>query len=114
MLKKQLKQLVQASYTKDTLDSAKVEKIAKLLSRHDLKEYIRLLKLSEKSRTISLVLPTAKIYNKSDFQGVFGSKKVVVEEDPSLLLGMKVVDNDLVYDLSLKNRLNKFVQAAAE
>lgn len=112
MTKKQISALVSASYTKNELDSKKVEKVASLLSRADLKKYIRALKLSEKSKTISLVLPDAKLYNsnKQNFESLFKDKKIVVEEDPSLLLGLKVIDNDMVYDLSLKNSLESFAK----
>lgn len=116
MTKKQIVQLIQASYTKDALDSKKVEKIASLLSRYDLKQYIRGLKLSEKAKTISLVLPDAKLYNstKKNFEEAFKNKRIVVEEDPSLLLGIKVIDNDMVYDMSLKNNLETFAKEVTQ
>src|SRR5579859_6328479 len=106
MTKKIISQLVTASYTKDVLDNKKVERIIKLLSRADLKQYIRGLKLAEKSRTITLVLPDEKLYNKT----LLGStkKRVKVVEDASLLLGVKIIDNDMVHDLSLKNNLEQF------
>ena len=109
MTKKIIAQLVAASYTKDTLDSKKVEKVVKLLSRSDLKLYIRGLKLAEKQKTITLVLPDKKFYNKSLLSGT--KKRVVVMEDPSLLLGAKIIDNDMVYDVSLKNNITEFIQS---
>lgn len=116
MTKKQINQLVSASYTKENLDSNRVEKIASLLSRADLKEYIRALKLAEKSRTVSLVLPDAKLYNGSRkfWESIFKNKKIVVDEDPSLLLGIKVIDNDMVYDMTLKNNLELFAKETIE
>lgn len=116
MTKKQITQLVQASYTKNSLDKKTIERIATLLSRADLKQYIRALKLSEKAKTISLVLPDATLYNsaKKSFESLFTDKRIVVEEDPSLLLGIKVIDNDIVYDLSLKNSLDSFAKEVAE
>src|SRR5579872_1162467 len=109
MNKKIIAQLVLASYSKEKLDEKKVEKIAKLLSHADLKKYIRGLKLSEMKKTISLVLPDKSLYNKS----LLGQskKQVKVIEDKSLLLGAKVIDNDMVYDLSLKNSLDEFIQS---
>lgn len=116
MTKKQIAALVTESYTKDKLDEKKVEHIASLISRKDLKKYLRGLKLAEKSRTVSLVLPDANVYNNSEklLQGVFQGKRIIVEEDPSLLLGMKVIDNDTVYDMSLKNNLETFTQEVAQ
>ncbi len=109
MNKKQISQLVQVSYTKDKLDDKRVSKIATLLSRADLKLYVRGLKLAEKSRTISLVLPDGRLYNKA----LLGKtkKSVVVVEDTSLLLGAKIIDNDMIYDISLKNSLDEFIQS---
>lgn len=109
MTKKIISQLVIASYTKDMLDEKKVNRIVSLLSRAELKLYIRGLKLSEKSRTISLVLPDKKLYNKADAKRL--RKQVTVVEDKSLLLGAKIIDNDMVYDLSLKNSLDEFIQS---
>lgn len=109
MTKKLINQLVAASYTKDALDGKKVEKIASLLSRAELKLYIRGLKLAEKKQTITLVLPDKTFYNKT----LLGKtkKQVKVVEDKSLLLGAKVIDNDTVYDLSLQNSLNEFISS---
>ena len=109
MTKKDIAQLVHASYTKDALDAKKVERIVTLLSREDLKKYIRGLKLSEKAKTISLVLPDKKFYNKT----LLGKtkKRVEVLEDKNLLLGAKIIDNDMVYDVSLENSLNEFIQS---
>ena len=109
MTKKIISQLVAASYTKDALDEKKVMRIAAALSRQDLKTYIRGVKLVEKSKTISLVLPDAKLYNNSLVAGV--KKRVKVVEDKSLLLGYKIIDNDMVYDMSLKDKLEDFVQS---
>ena len=109
MTKKFIAQLVAASYTKDTLDEKKVMRIADTLSRQDLKTYIRGLQLVEKSKTISLVLPDAKLYNKSLATKV--KKRVKIVEDKSLLLGYKIIDNDMIYDMSLKDKLEDFVQS---
>ncbi|HSD98433.1 MAG TPA: hypothetical protein VLB73_01900 [Patescibacteria group bacterium] len=109
MTKKTITELVKASYTKEILNSKKVERIVKLLSRSDLKQYIRGLKLFEKSRTISLVLPDKKFYNKTLLGNI--KKQVRLIEDKSLLLGAKIIDNDMVYDMSLKNNLDTFLQS---
>ncbi|HEX7042734.1 MAG TPA: hypothetical protein VF189_05785 [Patescibacteria group bacterium] len=111
MTKKYISQLVSASYTKEKLDKGKVERIVKLLNRSELKLYIRGLKLVEKTKTISLVLPDTKLYNttKKVWENKFKGKKINVSEDKSLLLGVKVIDNDNVYDMSLKNNLSEFV-----
>jgi hypothetical protein len=107
LTKKFISQLVEASYTKGQLDRKKVERVAKYLTRADLKKYIRGLKLVEKANTISLVLPDSKLYNKSLLGSV--KKQVKVLEDKSLLLGIKVIDNDTVYDMSLKSNIDEYI-----
>ena len=109
MTSKMISKLISASYVKGTLDAKKVNKIASILPRADLKVYIRGLKLSEKDKMISLVLPNRNLYNKTLTSGI--KKRIEVIEDSSLLLGLKIIDNDMVYDLSLKNNLERFVNS---
>lgn len=106
--KRILKQLVLESYTQGTLDEDKVGKIASLLKKDDLKIYIRAIKYTEKKSTIVVDAPFAvDTESKKTIEGVFTNKRIVYNVDPSLLLGMKLTDNDDIYDLSLKTKLNK-------
>lgn len=111
MKKKDIQYLIAASYTKDQLDEKKVLKIAKQLQRKDLKLYIRGLKLSEKKHQVSVALPSASVYNttKQIFFELFPGKTITVNEDKLLLLGARVVADDMVYDFSLKNALDDFL-----
>ncbi len=112
MTQKDIRQLVEASYTKSRLDEKKVQKIAGFLSKAELKSYIRGLTLAEKKHKIYIALASKAIYNKKrkELEELFAGKEVVFREDPSLLLGMKVVDDDMVYELSLSDRLNKLTR----
>ncbi|MDE2026122.1 MAG: hypothetical protein KGJ07_06515 [Patescibacteria group bacterium] len=111
MTKKQIKTLVVESYTRDQLDENKVNRIAKVLSRKDLKTYIRGLKLEEKKRVVTVALPSASVYNntKKIFLDLFPGKTVSFQEDKLLMLGGKVQANDMVYDFSLRNKLENFI-----
>jgi F0F1-type ATP synthase delta subunit len=111
MKKKQVHMLVTESYTKEQLDEKKVNSIAKALSRKDLKQYIRGLKLEEKKRVVTVALATASVYNntKKIFLDLFPGKTVSFQEDKLLMLGGKVQANDMVYDFSLKSRLENFI-----
>jgi len=110
MEKKYIKKLALASYTKNELDSKKVKKIAGFLTRNNLKQYIKELKLLESQKTITILTPSfskkAKNDIKEKFAKIYADKKVIIDNDPSLILGIKVIDNDLIYDLSLKNTLD--------
>ncbi len=116
MRKKQINQLVLASYTKNALDDKKVAKIANSLSRKDLKVYIRGLKLAEKKKKIYVALPSASVYNTSKkiFINLFPGRQIEIEEDKLLMLGGRVMADDMVYDFSLKNRLDDFLAAVEQ
>ena len=107
MTKREIKRLAEQSYK--TLDEEKVKKISSLLSRKDLKEYIRQLKFLEQQQEVIIALPNLKSYNKNDkiFEMVFKNKRIIFQEDPTLILGTRITDNDMVYDFSLKTRLEE-------
>lgn len=105
---KKINNLVTASYKNSNLDEKKVSKIASLISKSDLKKYINGLKLAESKKSLIVSSPT----NDQDlkkFKRLFPHKKIVFQKDPSLMLGVRVVDNDLVYDFTLKNSLDKII-----
>lgn len=111
MTKRLLQQLVLASYKNNTLSPKAVEEISDHLDKKDLKAYIRALKLMEQQKRVYIALPKANLYNtsKKALENLFPEKELVFEEDPTLLLGMRVVDNDMVYETSLKDRLNSIL-----
>jgi F0F1-type ATP synthase delta subunit len=41
-------------------------------------------------------------------------KKIIIKEDKTLLAGMRIEDADMVYDLNLKNTLNRIVEHISE
>lgn len=100
--------LISASYKKDILDQKKVNKIACLISKTDLKKYIYGLKLAESKKTVTVSCPTDK-FELTKLEKLFPNKKIIFKKDPSLMLGVKIVDNDLVYELTLKDSLGKIV-----
>lgn len=108
MNKKQLDKLVLVSYSNNFLDQKNVSKIATLLKRSDLKQYINGLKLAEKKKSLIISSPM----NDQDlkkFSKLFPNKKIVFIKDPTLMLGIKVVDNDKVFEFTLKNSLGKIL-----
>ena len=117
MLKKQIKLLALGSYTNKQLDAGKAKQISKLLKLTDLRAYIKELKKIESKKSVRLIIPNKKMIGASALNSVkssFRNKKVIVEEDPSLILGMKIVDNDLVYEVNLKNALENFKKHIVE
>lgn len=108
MTKKELKLLAHNSYTKGFLDAKKVKRIAKLLRVIELRQYIKELKKFEQGKTVRIVVPNMEMVNQTMVNKVrakYPNKRVIVDEDPELILGVKIIDNDLIYELNLKNSL---------
>lgn len=108
MNKKIIDKLVLGSYSNNFLDQEKVNKIAAFISKSDLKKYINRLKLMEKKKDIIVSAPL----NNQDlkkFEKLFPNKKIIFKKDPTLVLGVRIVDNDIVYEFTLKNSLDKII-----
>ncbi len=101
------KQLVDASYTNGRFDQQKIFAIAKHLTRGQLKSYIKALKRSQASSLVYLFVPFGKIDKYMPaLSKLFPKKQIVVQEDTSLLLGIRIKDNDNVYEANLKHTLD--------
>lgn len=108
MNKKKIDRLVLESYSRNALDQKKVYKIASLISKSDLKKYINGLKLIEKKKNLIVSTPFNN-YDLAKFEKLFPNKKIILKKDPSLMLGVKIVDNDMVYEFTLRNSLDRIV-----
>ena len=105
MTKKHIKKLASTSFTKGKLNKEKVTRITKSLKRGDLKVYIKDLKAMEGRQTVVVTVPDYMGLNEKRkyFSKIYPDKKLVFNIDPSLLTGIRVVDVDNEYELSLKN-----------
>jgi len=110
MDKKFVKELVNASYEEGSLNKEKVEKIVSFLNRKSLKQYIYALKMHEKQNTV--IVDCTHDINELDeelFEDIFSDKKIVYNKDSTLLLGVRVTNNDLVYEMNLKGKFEKIL-----
>lgn len=111
MTRKQIRNLALASYTNNQLDNKKVNRISKILTRSELKEFIKAVKNVEKSKTVTVY--SAKISAgeslKKEIGKSFQNKKIEIKEDKKLIAGIKIIDNDNVYDFNLRNNLKNLV-----
>jgi F0F1-type ATP synthase delta subunit len=107
MTKKLVKQLVEASYINNALHKQTVEKIASYLSRRELKEYIRALRATERTRNVYVSTATQLAQHEAALQAMFPGKKITFTTDSDLLAGIRVVYNDTVYEMSLKQTLKQ-------
>ena len=109
------KVLVRVSYSDHGFDSTTVLAIAEKLSRSELKQYVTALKREEQKRTI--VVESAQSVSdtmKETIKKIFSGKKVVFNQDTKLILGMRITDNDLVYNSNLKNTFDKAIEQIQE
>src|SRR5882757_4639369 len=108
MTKKQLRGLIQESYTKEQLDEQKVDMIISKLKRKDLKSYVRALKLKENKKNVTVAVPSVTVYNttKQIFFDIFPGKTITMNEDKLLMLGGRIQADDMVYDFSLQRKLD--------
>ncbi len=113
MTKKDIKILAEKSYNnKGILDKTTATKIANRLSRADLKEYIKALRAIEQKNTVTVVLPSPKAKNsdlEKEIRAKFAGKNISYEIDPELLAGIKIIDNDLIYNFNLKNTIERVI-----
>jgi len=111
MNKKLLKQLVIISYKNGVLDNETISKIADKLSKSELKQYIRSLKSAEKLRNVYVESPFELQKDMVDeFKHVFPDKKIVHQKDPSLLVGTRITHGDDIFEMNLKNSLERIVE----
>lgn len=101
------KALVEASYTNEVLDEKKVMDYASHMNRKMLKTYVRFLKEYEKSRNVIIALASIKSYNTNRklFEDGFKGKTITTLEDKSLISGILIQDNDMIFESSLNNTL---------
>lgn len=113
MTKKQIEQLVLQSYTGDNLDNRKVERLIGQVSRRDLKMYIRTLRNWERKRSVEILIPDEgykKNIKLDMIKKMFPKKRVKYSVDSSLITGVKVISEDMVYDFNLKDTLENIVE----
>ncbi|SRR5258708_38191415 len=102
-----IKQLAQESYTNGELDKKKVDLIASKLQRSQLKEYAKALK--EEERKNHVIITTAQVlpaHDEEELRKLFPQKKVVFQLDPSIIGGIQIMDNDVIYERSISQVFN--------
>lgn len=108
MSNKKIKTLIESSYKNNELDLEKVSKIADYLTKQDLKHYIRELKNEEYKRRLIITLPFTQGEGKL-FEKLFPNRTIIYKKDPSLMVGVKILDNDILYEFNLKNTFSNII-----
>lgn len=110
MTKDILKELMRVSIVDGSLDEKVVKTIALSLKRRELKQYIKALRNWEKEQSIIIkAAKTPRDIDKKLITSLFPNKCIHYKTSPSLLLGVKIIDNDMEYELNLKSKLEKML-----
>lgn len=115
MKKKIIKQLVFESYKKENLDEETVYSIADKLNRHELKAYIHELKQHEKMKNVYVSLPYPPTNEeKTALELLFPKKKIAFIIDPTLGVGVKITNNDLITEMNFRDTLEDIITYTTE
>jgi len=107
---KTIKNLASASYTRNSLDLKKINRITKHLTKVELKQFIKELKIIENKKKVHVFLANpASLAVKKQLKKLYPGKDVIFKEDKTLIAGIKIIDSDLVLEQNIKNNFNKIV-----
>lgn len=111
MTRKIIKKLAIASYSNNKLDTKKVNRIVKYLNRKEFKMYIKAIKNYEKAKSVVLLTPGSSKNNDyiSELKKIFPDKEILLKQDDSLIAGIRIIDNDTIYDFNISNTLKNLV-----
>jgi F0F1-type ATP synthase delta subunit len=114
MTKNQIKKIAEKSFTNKNLNEAVVKGVAKRLKRSELKLYLKELYALENKKTVKVYLPTDNQENLKElysiFKKIYPDKKIAIGVDTSLILGIRVENEDDIYELSLKNVFGNLIE----
>lgn len=106
--KKVVAKLVEVSYNKGRLDEHKINKIIKILNRKDLREYLKALKRQESKNNVFIDHSfDLSDQDKQKLGNLFPDKTVIFRKDPGLVWGIRILEDDKVYNLNMKNVLEQ-------
>jgi F0F1-type ATP synthase delta subunit len=112
MKKKRIQELVTISYNGEQLDEKSVQLIADKLNRNILKQYISMLKAEEKKKMIFVTTPKPLTKNEREKISTFFPKKKLIEQiDPSMIAGIKIVENDNAYEMDLNQIFHDIIRS---
>ncbi len=107
---KLIKQLAKASFDNNSLNENKIKIVSSKLKRKDLRSYLRALKILDQENTLFVSMPiTDDEKVKNALQIRFPNKKIVYTLNKDLLAGIKIVNNDLLYDFTLQGKIERLI-----
>lgn len=110
MQRKLLIQLVKESYEGKSLNPQFVTKAGAMLSRQNLKQYVKALRRNEEKQQVTITLANTPKKNIEEvFASIYPNKKITYRFDSSLGAGIRIQEPDYEFELSLKQILEGIV-----
>lgn len=111
MTVREIKKLAEQSFTNGNLDVKIIKRNIAGFSKKQLKLYIKFLKKFENERLVWIFTAMDKVDDKitGKIKSLFPNKKIEYVKDSNLIVGIKVIDNDIVYEFSLKDSLDNII-----
>ncbi len=108
MDKKQIAKLVDMSFVDGILDEKSVNKIIGQLDGRELREFLKKLTEQEKMQHVYVDL-TFDLHDadKKKFKELFPKRQVVFRKDAELVFGIRITDNDMVYNFNMKDAFDQ-------
>lgn len=114
MNKKFIKKLAHNSFTDNKLDEKKVKVISSNLNRGRLKTYLREIKNISQKNTVYITIPSNSTLTEDaskTFSRLFPGRKIEIRVDTTLIGGVRIENYDMIYDLSIKSRLEDSIKS---
>lgn len=117
--KSKIKKIAILSFDKNqNLNPEKIKAIKKTLKQNELREYVKAIKKIENQKTIELVIPNENTTELKEIlksiEKAYPDKKIVVKYDPSLIAGIRIINDDNVYELSVQGMLEDALSTIAK
>lgn len=109
-MNKNIIKLAQESINNGKIDQKRVDLISKRLTRTELKDYIKVLKNLTTKNKVYITLPTQPSEKqKKEFSSLFNNKEIVYNIDASIFPGIRILQGDLQYEVSLRNSMQQLL-----
>lgn len=110
---KKIKKIATQSYFGNELNKKTVDEVSTKLSRKELKTYIKYLKEINNKSVLRVYSPSRKIITddiRRSLKRFFPDRDIFIIEDESLIAGLRIVDNDTIYELNLKDSFENIMK----
>ncbi len=112
MTTKKIRKIAQNSFINGKLDKKVIAKVTRTFTRREFKTYVRALRIITKKRVVKVYVPNKRLVTreiKNSLLNFFQEKELDFIEEPEILAGIRIVDNDMIYELNLRDSLENMI-----